>query len=38
MKGYPTTPAILRVDASKMTRRDIPKSYQNQQFLVTPLA
>ncbi len=30
MKGNPTTPVILRVDASKMTRRDIPKSYQNQ--------
>ncbi len=29
MKGNPMTPVILRVDASKMTRRDIPKSYQN---------
>ena len=25
MKGNPTTPVILRVDASKMTRRDSPK-------------
>ena len=30
VKGNLTTPVILRVDASKMTRRDIPKSYQNQ--------
>ncbi|TLX96184.1 MAG: transposase [Thaumarchaeota archaeon] len=29
MKGNPTTPVILRVDASKMTRRVIPTSYQN---------
>ena len=29
MKGNPTTPVILRVDASKMARRGIPKSYQN---------
>jgi len=30
MKGNPTTPVILRVNASKMTWRDVPKSYQNR--------
>jgi transposase len=34
MKGNPTTPAILRVDASKMTRRGIPRSYLNQRIIL----
>ncbi|TLY02813.1 MAG: hypothetical protein E6K95_04765 [Thaumarchaeota archaeon] len=29
MKGNPTTPVILRVDASKMTRRGIPMGYHS---------
>ncbi|HLQ21318.1 MAG TPA: transposase [Nitrososphaerales archaeon] len=36
MKGNLTTPVILRVDASKMTRRDNPKSYQNRRREVPP--
>ncbi len=34
MKGNPTTPVILRVDASKMTRRGIRGSYQNQRVIL----
>jgi len=34
MKGNPTTPVVLRVDASKMTRRDIPRSYLNQRIIL----